>query len=881
MKKQYILAAFAVLSVSCTDVFNQNDIELPGSGDIELSFECIAPQTKATSPGEDKYNENTIRTIDYFIYTDANGASLAKHGRLDFTGDSPIPTGTASKTVDMNDYPQDNGYVYAIANYPDATIHDSDNANLTVAKLRLLTVETNFSETTNTSNPREGQFKPQESFVMTSWNESGETDLIQFSITRKGVETVHVPLSRRAAKITIDINVAKWLREFHVPEGSNTPQYVMTWIPNISNVQVYMMYYNRKTTLAGTPTYYTADYYKSYERKAFIKEIDSESDITIDATNYQKDIPATVVTGTPFYSYPTKWERKEDAGTAPFIKVILEWSSYLENTTPKPHTDSDPTTEAPDLDNSELKQINKEFYYKITIPDEVDLKSNNWYKITLDLAVLGSEADDASVEIKGEYSVVKWSDPEDAIGGDLNAGRFLTVSGNKVGKDEDEYEAGYETFKVYGDVVDIPIITSHPFKVVTSSPSPGATYPTFKSPYDDGSLTYTDASASGVNYTITPSTDYSYVTLEHERIKDVNSSSFGAKDVAPITYRFRIQHSDDGEDAEDYYRDIKVIQYPSIYLYQMPGGNVFLDGYFQYLDKQPVDFTNAVSFTWRSGNATYQKAGYRSAGYGGDSFGQNVVNNGSVSTTPGNSSNNGYHNLKTPYGHLGYDDGLPTKMTLITVTAFSEASVTYKVNNDASEEYKYAITDPRENQNWQDRTVRIDNNNVYERKHLAPYLTGQSRTTGNVTLSTTNWTSTEEDAILVGSRENKNYIAPAFLISSRWGRPGGSSTFPRTLQQAEQRCATYQEAGYPAGRWRLPTEAEIYFVYTLQEKGLVDGLFTGSGQSQGYWASSGRNFAYHNQMYFDTPDTGSIRCVYDYWYWEEKDKSVYKFTPKP
>lgn len=113
------------------------------------------------------------------------------------------------------------------------------------------------------------------------------------------------------------------------------------------------------------------------------------------------------------------------------------------------------------------------------------------------------------------------------------------------------------------------------------------------------------------------------------------------------------------------------------------------------------------------------------------------------------------------------------------------------------------------------------------------------------------------------SSENTNkIIAPSFLIASSWG-----ITQPvYDAERAQRRCAAYQENGYPAGRWRLPTEAEIKFVQKLSDGDYIPALFQGY-----YWASSG-NLVKSNNV----PDNAHhfVRCVYDLWYWG--DKPMYK-----
>lgn len=108
-------------------------------------------------------------------------------------------------------------------------------------------------------------------------------------------------------------------------------------------------------------------------------------------------------------------------------------------------------------------------------------------------------------------------------------------------------------------------------------------------------------------------------------------------------------------------------------------------------------------------------------------------------------------------------------------------------------------------------------------------------------------------------------VAPAFKIASSWGVVDGNGI---TFEKAKRRCASYQENGYPAGRWRIPTEGEIEYIVGLSDAGKIPALFNGD-----YYASSGR---YYDNGYdggrkgfHDSGQYGrhSVRCVYDVWYW--------------
>lgn len=109
-------------------------------------------------------------------------------------------------------------------------------------------------------------------------------------------------------------------------------------------------------------------------------------------------------------------------------------------------------------------------------------------------------------------------------------------------------------------------------------------------------------------------------------------------------------------------------------------------------------------------------------------------------------------------------------------------------------------------------------------------------------------------------------ISPKFRVASFHG--GYSSAC--TPEGAAMRCASYQEEGLPAGRWRLPTTAEIMFVISLQQKELIQDIFYGTN----YYYSSTHQVRNNGGTVPDVQVTptanntkGSVRCIYDEWYW--------------
>ena len=163
------------------------------------------------------------------------------------------------------------------------------------------------------------------------------------------------------------------------------------------------------------------------------------------------------------------------------------------------------------------------------------------------------------------------------------------------------------------------------------------------------------------------------------------------------------------------------------------------------------------------------------------------------------------------------------------------------------------------------------------------------------------------------SSSTQHVIAPALRIASSWGATTQITNFNR----AEERCAAYQENGYPAGRWRLPTVAEIDFLIRLSTYEHIPALFTtrtdtgstgGWGGTSftfywGYWAGGtelylGKPYTDNNHSvpfenmqnsteyvqsqngdynYLRTGTSGNytyyqprVRCVYDEWYWSDQ-----------
>ena len=115
------------------------------------------------------------------------------------------------------------------------------------------------------------------------------------------------------------------------------------------------------------------------------------------------------------------------------------------------------------------------------------------------------------------------------------------------------------------------------------------------------------------------------------------------------------------------------------------------------------------------------------------------------------------------------------------------------------------------------------------------------------------------------SDNTKTMVSPEFMIASSYG-----VTNEKSYDDMRRRCASYQEDGYPAGRWRMPTLAELEYITTLSAKGVIPTLFN---NGSAYWCAHGTATPKAGGDVTSSNDKSgshSVRCVYDTWYWDNR-----------
>jgi hypothetical protein len=800
MKKISILSFAILISIltvnSCVQPFEPGFQEDSSTHQLELKVSCLSPATKAFEnypDGENALNENRIDHVDWFIFRDTVGTDAIPWAsdRVVFSGDDEIADGTTEfKVAKMGmdkylaSYSDGKGYVLAIANYPsdDHSVYQTnDGAPLTFSQIREMQVVT--SELGALAN---GTFTALNDFLMTSY-------ATPFTLSEGTTVTVNAKLSRLAAKISLNISIVPYIDEMraHVSGlDTNWVEYIQTWYPNVEGIRAYMTYANERTSL--TPVTDQTD-------KELIADYNDDDFFTYNSRGFVIDPVTTtgdgtsIVTGSPFYSYPMKWETSDPH--APFIKIILQWtgykeqsesitSSFISHETGGTHTGNDVKVTEHEK-NGELVTKSQNFYYKISIPSKENiLQSNVWTKISLDVAVLGGVDEDNTVNVVGRYYVVDWNDPRVEGGGELTSGCYFNIVGN--------------SFDMYGNTLQIPVSASGSIKVTAfgaDNNNPTATYPLGTST-NTGSLTYSTTSSTGTNFMVTPAANATYVQIDHEVLPfstNFSASNGNAKDVAKITYQFRVSLVG----HPDLYKDITVTQYPSIYMIRQESrGYPFVNSYY---------------------NNT--------------------------------ASNNNDYNL----GPINNDAGSRSSyFTIVSISTLSGLSSTYP---------DWVIGDPR-----------IKLKDVYITPATGqPYYVDNNNATNQWLRNDLGEAPDYFDNYMVGNKTASNVIAPKFMLASGFGYR--SSLTNSNWKSNSERCATYQEDGYPAGRWRLPTEAELLFCATLASHSLIESPFV---NNTNYWATSGRYLPYNanNTNWSFTPGANNsqypVRCVYDVWYWGDE-----------
>ena len=745
--------------------------------------------TKATTEkaGVDALNENVLSSVEYFIYSNAQKSGNAVlHGYLEnVRQNAPVSIPMTIETVNSTLCPNGatNFWVYAIANHPRivAAGDPEDLSGTDVATISALTRDIEFDG---------GNVKtPQTNFLMST---DGQFEVTNVKRRSTIVATANIGLKRVAAKITVAVRVVPSVEIRNtVTINSVTDTRTEVWKPRLDQMYIYLVNGAKTGQVSGAPVdgsnlyqyqqvTFDLDEGESHSYDTYTKRVDPNTgDEILDANGlvqYDKTTETGIFypTNDPFYTYPEQWMYGSDE--EPYLKLAIPWDR-----------------EAGVSDNGlSFGRTNKMYYYRVYCPaTPIDISNaqflrNNWYKVILNVGILGSETDGGEMVINGEYYVVDWQERETGSGGDGTAI-------NDSDKEAEIKGARYlflneQNFIMYNlEDLMIPYVTSDPCIIENFS----AKRYVFSGSQKDSTST-TSPAAWNMDVSLVTTATGAHIKFNHPLNNDTSTSDY---DVSPYKITFTIRHKDD----PSYAKEVTIEQRPAI----------MID-----MDNNPPSPTSGNNI----GNTNHHGYTYVNGGTG------------------------------TTYGTNGTSSGNNTNFNMFII----ETTV---LPSDS----EYMLGDPR--------LTTVDNLNSW------PTL--------NSAVST--WSATA--ASVQGDNRKLTYyypvdpdtkansiIAPKYRVASSHG-----ATTDLTYANAFRRCASYQEKGYPAGRWRLPTVAEVSYITKLNADGKIVRLFgnTTNGSQTNYWCNSGYITVYGGNStnapvphIGDTSGSRYVRCVYDEWYWD-------------
>ena len=824
IKTVALLVVAVMTTTSCAD----RDLDIQDNesaqGFIKLGF-SLSPGTtitraSVTDDGEDPYNENEINSVDLFFYeTDARETTVAKFAvhEDDFAEEILVSIKALNEAFEYEEG-SNSCRVIAVVNCPATKALTSLSSLPNIETLKKVISECDFKSA-----------DAPEDFVMT--NLSQTSDKLTWD-DEKGEGTVN--LKRVAAKIRLAMNVVKELPDEKDPSGKK-------WVSDRKDMRLFINNGVKKARLDGSQEieleeedYYSivtsgskgdaeneeGDYYLA-RKLTFHETLKNE------APEEKDDEVYPYFNDVPYYSYPNSWEDKVLETTQTTLTIVVPWMQV----------DKDA-----DDDNIDKSNVPYRLSYYTLPANNVSsgLESNKYYFLRAHIGMMGSLTPEAPMPVDIQCQIADWGT---ANGTDVSIRplRFLQFNNteyvmNNISK------------------IEIPFSSTHDCMLESVK----ITYKDFRSQTngDGKDITNTVSAKTGekpITLNASSTTKYPFTcTLNNsDNILTFTQSFNDAKTYSSYKVEIIVRHNDINNEA--YKETITITVNPPIYIE-----------------------TELISGTgWQTHDGYILVNGYGNS----DS---NTGNLGSV-------SNHSPTGLETE------------SLTTFTVTQLNESDKT---------KWKWIIDDPRTfyiNNELDRNSVKTDNANhfsIWKNSTYGGPYDGTQRSGGSN--STNRWQGAKYDVKTIwewytgedwtidyidengnkqtwnvynddrrtlryyyptsSSTERENIIAPKFtVVSGHAYSASAGGTGEAGLESARRRCATYQQYGYPAGRWRLPTYAEMKFVKILQDDKKIRNVFHGDHN----WSAT----AVVDEDGYKNGTGGYVRCVYDNWYWERYDNN--------
>lgn len=846
---------------------------------LQLTVRCDAPvQTRAEGEekdGEQAYNENLIQSVDFLFYPgeDPDAGTDAVHHIRKVLDKDPMQAGLWEVTFNLVVKKEDIGKIFSAAHDNKATIYAlvnfdasfiGDLSETSAADLATRRITTDFAKTELNN--------VQPSFLMdgkavVTYDEHGTPNA-----------SGEISVKRFASKLTIALNVANQVVLKHA-ENLHDPDEV--WTPVLHSMRLYLVDGIQSVVLSHDgslpddrpvdpdPAYFSyGDQEQS--KRAFLRE--NNTPYLETETEFTGSGEKTYYNTWPMYSYPASW-----SSALPDHSQI-DYSNGLPPEPPYFKLEMDWRREA--LNGYTYDR--RKYYYKIFMPFN-EFKRNNWYGFYVDVSILGSETDEGKTVLEPTCYLLDWQNKSLAINkyATISKARYLSV-------DKTTWDINNMT------TLTIPFLSSHNVTVVDGSVT--ATRPyygeiTKSQPVGSyhtklhGWIRQKDENNYYLDFNGQPSGNEVYepsnwlsntstsIVLNHSLVNDYSQDDF---DYSPYTIDFDIVHADLADDPtshtySQYLRHITIVQRPAIYIEKLLNR-----------DTEIIPINSDNPYGYRDGTLPWADKPWGYVYVNGGRFVRWDKKDNAVSSDPFFSLTTNNTKKEYQWQTVWYTGG-SRDLFDIHVTVLPEDSQFVigdpredEVNNLDSEDlypnlYKFTVDGKNSTEIWNNlvilERVRIGTDEYKETSPGVYQRIGFNEADalyGDEPRRSLKWYYPTEK-----STRTENMLAPSYRIASKFGGTefGGNYFGDISKDYAEYRCAAYQEDGLPAGRWRLPTKAEIHFIAQLSAKRAFEPLFSNAT----YWSANGAIQVNNSSVSNSNKTTALLRCVYDSWYWDKLD----------
>ena len=817
--KKILCYTFSLLFASLFFASCEQESLLGNEGEgVKFALRLSSNDLQSRTAGDDYYNENSIKKVDIYLYP-AGGVGNALYKISDTFENT---TGTAELTVTL-----DNLLVESLFGENVTSCHayalvnyngTAPAANTPASTIANLKALEITPNSATASQPGTFATCPQPSFVM-----DGESSAITYNKTNRSVSGT-IKVKRAASKISLSVtSIEKTITD--AAGNIWEPDYNAMRISfhnGVNKSKVDEGYLNNRpvNTLAAGNTYGTD-----------IRTITAAPD----ASKTTDQVYALTSTHAPFYSYSYDWINATDTESNPTITIMVPWRKITEKVNGE-------IVIIPENERQN-KSTWQTCYYQIPVNAESKngsladcLERNMYYSIKLHVGILGDFNPASATEITASYYTVPWQGQDVDV--DIKNYKYLVVDKNDVTVyNENEVRIGYAS--------------SNPINAeITYIRRPDYSQPKVDTTRFYGSLSSQSGTTSvsqGTNSMLracTVSVEGNEIVLNHD-IVNKSTQSGSNYDFVPyyiwVKVTMTVQVNNENRTFTEW---IRYEQYPAIYIVANQNSD------FGEAGEEASTTATSTHADWNDNRNLFVN-GYWTNGGMNSTDHRSSVTNGKLTGS--------YQDIFGTATGLNSDfKNINPNMYVVHVTAMSDG--------------KYMIGDPRErtlNQSFIESAKWVEAPAIYDespRKLRYYYRTDTSGSktpgqSGNASDYTTG-----------------NVIAPVFRIASSYSVTSGADSHAK----AEKRCASYQEDGYPAGRWRMPTFAEIEFICTLSSESKIPALFA-SGIK--YWCAHG---VFSPSTSGVTLQSGSsaetIRCVYDEWYWgseQIENKNTFTWGDSP